>query len=155
MTEDAQKSLSQLTRSLNERFSKLESMILHAQHVATEGAIWGHPCRNRGSDQLLQHLARIEWPNLAASGSSMPTFDVQSSVPASPVSWADRSEASCSLYGDQSEFPDPIIREIDCPRVTARTITNAYVRCAKKHISKDRPSQEITRLTNNRKKTTK
>jgi hypothetical protein len=67
--------ISELTRSLGERFSKLESMVLDTQHVATEGAIWAHPHRRRGSDQLLQHLARNEWKRLAASNSPMPTFD--------------------------------------------------------------------------------
>ena len=50
-------------------------MILSTEHVATEAAIWTHPHRNRGSDQLLQHLARLEWRRLAATGGPTPSFD--------------------------------------------------------------------------------
>jgi hypothetical protein len=71
----AQEALAEMEQRLDGRFAKLESMILSAEHVATESALWTHPRRKRGSDQLLQHLARLEWRRLAASGGSMPTFD--------------------------------------------------------------------------------
>ena len=75
VAQTAQEALSEMEQRLDGRFAKLESMILSAEHVATESALWTHPRRKRGSDQLLQHLARLEWRRLAALGGSMPTFD--------------------------------------------------------------------------------
>jgi hypothetical protein len=74
VTKDA-KEFSELARVLDQRFTKLESMILSTEHVATEAAIWTHSHRRRGSDQILQHLARLEWRRLAASAGPMPRFD--------------------------------------------------------------------------------
>jgi hypothetical protein len=75
VAESVEGAISELAQVLDQRLTKLESMLLGTTHVATEGATWGHPRRNRGSDQLLQHLARLEWRRLAASGGPMPRFD--------------------------------------------------------------------------------
>ena len=61
--------------SLEERLARIESLVRDTQHVATEAATWSHPQRRRGSDQLLQHLARIEWQRLVRAGESLPSFD--------------------------------------------------------------------------------
>ncbi len=60
---------------LDQRFTKLESMMLEAQHVATEAATLFHPRRSRGNDQLLQHLARSEWRRRVSSNQPLPSLD--------------------------------------------------------------------------------
>jgi len=66
---------SDLARLLDQRFTKLESMVLEAQHFATEAATLFHPRRSRGNDQLLQHLARSEWRRRVRSNEPLPSLD--------------------------------------------------------------------------------
>ncbi len=66
---------SDLAGLLDQRFTKLESMVLEAQHFATEAATLFHPRRSRGNDQLLQHLARSEWRRRVRSNDPLPSLD--------------------------------------------------------------------------------
>lgn len=72
---DESEPASSIDDDLRDQIQKLQEIALRIEHVATEAALRTHPRRERGTDQLVQHVARLEWQRLAREGGPLPSFD--------------------------------------------------------------------------------
>jgi len=62
-------------RDVGKRLEVAIEVAARAEDVATSAATWKHPARVRGQDQVVQHLARLEWRRIAESGGRLPSLD--------------------------------------------------------------------------------